>query len=371
MLLVALHVVDGLPLYLTALGIFCHVVYLQNFSRTWPSISLTSIPFLASCALVVLSHFASFSYFSERAREPRHYGAYGAKKYGAAASRWGGASTGGWGGGRASDETFMEVATYFGVCVWLVPMFLFLSLSANDNVLPSAGAWLSVLSPCVMLTYDCTGDLSASQSASTPTAHYHQRKQSSMMKSALSSAFSLFLRNPRGASQQREGLIASPVRSRPPTPPSSYQQPAGSYSPSLAGGQGGLWNSSNGSGSSPPPPRSPALGYPSPQLGGPPRRPSMPAPPVRRNTDNPPSSPGAFSHHTPAFTAAIDRRPSTGNLRASTRGLSRRPSMEPLMTGAMGVGGVGGEGPARSDGSPPLGVASLGSPITGLTKRRA
>lgn len=362
MLLVALHVVDGLPLYLTALGIFCHVVYLQNFSRTWPSIALTSPAFLASCALVVLSHFASFSYFSERAREPRHYGSYGAKKYGAPAARWG-ASTGGWGGAtQASDETFMDVATYFGVCVWLVPMFLFLSLSANDNVLPSAGASRAAPSARLLADPSLTGDLSSSQSASSPTPHYHQRKQSSMMKSALSSAFSLFLR-PRGASQQREGLIASPVRSRPPSPPSTYQQPAGSYSPSLAGGQGGLWNTSNGNGASPPPPRSPALGYPSPQLGvGPPRRPSMPAPPIRRNTDSGPPSPG-----TPAFSAAIDRRPSAGNLKATTRGLSRRPSMEPMN----GLGGLNGQA-ERSDGSPPLGVGGLGPAILpGLVKRRA
>lgn len=33
----------------------------------------------------------------------------------------------------------MDIATYFGICVWLVPFYLFLSLSANDNVLPSAG----------------------------------------------------------------------------------------------------------------------------------------------------------------------------------------------------------------------------------------
>lgn len=32
--------------------------------------------------------------------------------------------------------TFMDIATFFGVCVWLVPLFLFLSLSANDNALP-------------------------------------------------------------------------------------------------------------------------------------------------------------------------------------------------------------------------------------------
>lgn len=36
--------------------------------------------------------------------------------------------------------TFTEVASYFGLCVWLVPFALFVSLSAGDNVLPSMGS---------------------------------------------------------------------------------------------------------------------------------------------------------------------------------------------------------------------------------------
>lgn len=33
--------------------------------------------------------------------------------------------------------SFTEVASYFGICVWLVPFALFVSLSAGDNVLPT------------------------------------------------------------------------------------------------------------------------------------------------------------------------------------------------------------------------------------------
>ncbi len=36
--------------------------------------------------------------------------------------------------------TFSEVASYFGLCVWLVPFALFVSLSAGDNVLPTMGS---------------------------------------------------------------------------------------------------------------------------------------------------------------------------------------------------------------------------------------
>jgi hypothetical protein len=36
--------------------------------------------------------------------------------------------------------TFTEIASYFGICVWLVPFSLFVSLSASDNVLPTMGS---------------------------------------------------------------------------------------------------------------------------------------------------------------------------------------------------------------------------------------
>ena len=36
--------------------------------------------------------------------------------------------------------TFTEVASFFGLCVWLVPFALFVSLSAGENVLPSMGS---------------------------------------------------------------------------------------------------------------------------------------------------------------------------------------------------------------------------------------
>jgi hypothetical protein len=36
--------------------------------------------------------------------------------------------------------SFTEIASYFGLCVWLVPFALFVSLSASDNVLPTIGS---------------------------------------------------------------------------------------------------------------------------------------------------------------------------------------------------------------------------------------
>ena len=36
--------------------------------------------------------------------------------------------------------TFTEIASFFGLCVWLIPFALFVSLSAGENVLPSMGS---------------------------------------------------------------------------------------------------------------------------------------------------------------------------------------------------------------------------------------
>jgi len=40
----------------------------------------------------------------------------------------------------AGIPTFTEIAACFGICVWLVPFALFVSLSAGEMVLPSMGS---------------------------------------------------------------------------------------------------------------------------------------------------------------------------------------------------------------------------------------
>ncbi|KAM0792686.1 hypothetical protein ACM66B_002466 [Microbotryomycetes sp. NB124-2] len=235
LVLVALHFADGLPLYLTALGIVSHFVYLQNFSRTWPSISLLSPTFILSCVLVLTSHFVSFRYFSDRARANGGYNSYNrGGRWNQHASHY----------AYGHEDTFMDVATYFGICVWLTPFFLFLSLSANDNVLPSAGEMQAATNGATATqspTMSKNGGVGARPSGSP----IHSRKHSSMMKTALSSVFAVVPRSlrptvlTRGAGSQRDGLIATPLKSgsQPPTPsegPKSW--PAGSPSPSLAYG---------------------------------------------------------------------------------------------------------------------------------------
>lgn len=97
-------------------------MYLQHFSSSWPYISLTGATFLLSCALVVADHFMWFFHFAAVAQE--------AKRSRAARYRYHAHPV-------KEAPTFMEVASFFAICVWFVPLFLFLSLSANDNVIPS------------------------------------------------------------------------------------------------------------------------------------------------------------------------------------------------------------------------------------------
>lgn len=122
---VLLLVFDRLPITLIGFSLAAHAVYLTNFTAQWPFISLTSPRFLLSCVMVVADHFLWFFYFAEKAqeakakRQPRY-------RYGTKTSN-------------VDAPSFMDVAAFFAICVWLVPLFLFLSLSANDNVLPSQG----------------------------------------------------------------------------------------------------------------------------------------------------------------------------------------------------------------------------------------
>jgi hypothetical protein len=131
--IIGLHVllllIDHLPPLLIFFSILCHVVYLQNFTSSWPFISLTSARFLMSCCLVVADHFLWFFYFAEKAQSAKRYNRTPKYRYGQQREPV------------ENVPTFMDVAAFFAVCVWLVPLFLFLSLSANDNALPSFGPY--------------------------------------------------------------------------------------------------------------------------------------------------------------------------------------------------------------------------------------
>lgn len=114
-----LAVIDRLPFLLSTLSIASHVVYLQNLRR-FPIVKLTDPVFILSCVLVLLNHYLWFRHFSHPPRQASdmRYNYYD----------------------QVPTPTFTEIASFFGMNVWLVPFALFVSLSAGENVLPSMGS---------------------------------------------------------------------------------------------------------------------------------------------------------------------------------------------------------------------------------------
>ncbi|KAL9067227.1 MAG: hypothetical protein Q9161_007027 [Pseudevernia consocians] len=116
-----LTLIDRFPLLLSLVSIVSHGVYMGNL-RHFPIVKLTDPVFILSCVLVLLNHFLWFRHFSTPP-SPSSSSRYPSSIY-----------------DRPEIPTFTEIASYFGICVWLVPFALFVSLSAGENVLPSMGS---------------------------------------------------------------------------------------------------------------------------------------------------------------------------------------------------------------------------------------
>ncbi|XP_063906275.1 protein TEX261-like isoform X2 [Zophobas morio] len=99
-LYVLLWLFENFPTFMIVFGILAQISHFFIL-RHFPSVSLTSPEFIASVVLLVLNHYFAFQYFAEV-----HY-------------------------------VFSEVMAYFVLWLWLVPFALFVSLSANDSVLPT------------------------------------------------------------------------------------------------------------------------------------------------------------------------------------------------------------------------------------------
>lgn len=101
LILVGLLVFEELPWSLLVGCLLANLAYYFVLS-TFPFIQLTSPSFIFSAIMIMADHYLAFSYFS---------------------SVW---------------HPFSEVLAFFTVCLWLVPFALFVSLSANENVLPTS-----------------------------------------------------------------------------------------------------------------------------------------------------------------------------------------------------------------------------------------
>ncbi|KAJ5974006.1 hypothetical protein N7481_011216 [Penicillium waksmanii] len=121
---ILLVLIDRFPIFLSALGIASHLVYASNLRR-FPIVKLSDPLFILSCILVLINHWLWFRHFSNPPAPSR-----------AADSNWRQPYSVNY----EDMPSFAEVASYFGLCVWLVPFALFVSLSAGENVLPSMGS---------------------------------------------------------------------------------------------------------------------------------------------------------------------------------------------------------------------------------------
>lgn len=136
-----LILIDGFPFLLSLLSIGSHAVYAGNL-RHFPTVRLTDPVLIVSCgmfllrglaglialtytdsshlALVITNHFLWFRHFSMATYFPPSSSRYPQSRY-----------------DHVEVPSFTEIASYFGLCIWLVPFCLFVSLSAGENVLPS------------------------------------------------------------------------------------------------------------------------------------------------------------------------------------------------------------------------------------------
>ncbi|CAD7012782.1 protein TEX261 isoform X1 [Ceratitis capitata] len=91
---------DNLPWKMILCGFAAqifHAIIMSNF----PFIRLLSFPFVGAVVFLVINHILAFQFFT------------------------------------SFYYPFMQVLAYFTICLWMVPISLFVSLNANDNVLPT------------------------------------------------------------------------------------------------------------------------------------------------------------------------------------------------------------------------------------------
>lgn len=113
-----LLVFEGFPLKHTLFAIVANVIYLQNLNR-FPHILLSSKTFIASVCCVVCNHLLWYNYLTDPDIPP--YIIYNCNPLYTDRTR----------------PSIAQAASFLILCVWLIPLSLFLCLSAGDMVLPT------------------------------------------------------------------------------------------------------------------------------------------------------------------------------------------------------------------------------------------
>ncbi|KNE58130.1 hypothetical protein AMAG_18378 [Allomyces macrogynus ATCC 38327] len=101
-----LHVLlllDGFSAPRVLFSAACHVAYAATL-RTFPFIALRDPLFASCCLLALANHCSWFTSFTP------------------------------------GQFSMIQLAAFYGVCLWLVPLLLFLSLAVGDHILPSMGS---------------------------------------------------------------------------------------------------------------------------------------------------------------------------------------------------------------------------------------
>lgn len=114
-----LWLVDGLPLFKIAVSLGTNYLYLLTM-RSFPVLDTRNPAVIGGLIGTIVTHFMWFSYFNNNDLPP--YSIYNRIP-------------------TYKGETlppFGQIVSFFGLLVWTVPLLLFLSLSANDQVLPTA-----------------------------------------------------------------------------------------------------------------------------------------------------------------------------------------------------------------------------------------
>lgn len=91
---------ENFPIWINIFGILAQVMHLLII-RSFPEVRIGSPEFIVAVILLIVNHSLAYSFFNEI-----YY-------------------------------SLSEVLAYFTLCLWLVPFSLFVSLSANDQVLPT------------------------------------------------------------------------------------------------------------------------------------------------------------------------------------------------------------------------------------------
>ena len=199
----------------------CHIVYLQNFTPAWPLVSLSSLAFISSCILVVADHFMWFFYFSRLTSQARN-----------ARGRM-------YRSPNSAIPGFTDIATFFALCVWLAPLFLFLSLSAGENTLPTANGepTLCRVGDTVTKCRNFEGLAGVPSTPSSPSKIHQPQPRGSLFKTLVDALPLDHLPRMRPATSRSssEGIIAPPLKSpslHPDRPPSPFVRALNDLPPS-------------------------------------------------------------------------------------------------------------------------------------------